>query len=493
MPIEAALTASTFPISSPSVEQQSRNGDAPSRPCFPAPSDTAAIACDMERPYVVRYLNCTSNKPLHLGHLRNLVLGDATVGVLQALGGRAVRHCIGEDTGRFMAEAMVAVRLAEARGESIPAPGSKSDHFVGECYARYRKERSATATGSTAEAGTSATTNYDGRNDDADEMMRALLREEPAACALRDRVKRMASTGQQSTLRGLGVAFDYCDFESAEDSRMPDFLVRCRQLGLLQPGEDGSLAWVSPSGDRLRLINKSGFCEESARLLSFNARIAASPAGAFRTIVFAGSEWKASMQLYAEFLDAFGTGLANNYLPTFYGMVLLGGKKMASSTGTGVLVDDLIDEVARDPRIGELTSKCGNRASAADLSVLIVRAFLLSAPRTDPVEFTFERLTDPATNPGWVIAKACAGIPARGISQCSSASRLALDDALARRSYEEPIETLHRLATRFLDLEGSKEQEADFRSVLTAMSLLSKPNRFVFEETPSFLTAQGRC
>jgi arginyl-tRNA synthetase len=459
-----------------------------SQPLFPTASDLAPISFDSERPVAVRYLNCTSNKPLHLGHLRNVVLGDATVGTLRTLGTRAVRHCIGEDTGRFMTEAMVAIAEADAAGTLVPPPGAKSDQFVGACYARYREARARVDTDPSASKPTSsALIDYPAGDDAANEMMHALLRQEPSACALRDRVKRLALAGQQATLQRLGVAFDHCDFESAEDGGIADFVARAEGMGLLKTGEDGARFWTSSSGQRLRLVNKSGQFEESARLLSFNARVAKSAAAAFGTIAFAGSEWKASMQLYAEFLAAYGVDLAGPYLPTFYGMVMLNGKKMASSTGTGVLVDDLVDEVAGDCRLQEMSRCLGQLASSENLAVFVIRAFLLSVARTDKVDFTSDRLMDPITNPGWQIVSAWSRCASQKTISRPNPDRQLLEDAAARRSFENATREAHLLATQILNDTDDEHVFGKFTGLVDALSLFARTTQFTFDSAPSLL------
>jgi arginyl-tRNA synthetase len=457
---------------------------------FPTASDLAPIAFDFERPVAVRYLNCTSNKPLHLGHLRNIVLGDAMAGTLRALGTHAVRHCIGEDTGRFMTEAMVAIAEADAAGTVFPPPGAKSDQSVGACYARYREARARVETDPPAGKPTSsASIDYPAGNDPPNEMMGALLRQDPSACALRDRVKRLALAGQQATLQRLGVAFDHCDFESAEDGGIADFVARAEDMGLLKTGEDGARFWTSSSGERLRLVNKSGQFEESARLLSFNARVAKSAAAAFGTIVFAGSEWKASMELYAEFLAAYGVNQTGPYLPTFYGMVMLGGKKMASSTGTGVLVDDLVDEVANDCRLREMSRCLGQQASNENLAVLVIRAFLLSVARTDKVDFTPDRLMDPAINPGWQIASAWSRRASQKAISRPNPDRHLLEDAAARRSFEKAMREAHLLAGQILNDRDDEHIFARFAGLVDSLSLFARTTQFTFDSAPSLLSA----
>lgn len=454
----------------------------PQRPPFPEPADLAPMALHIGAPYVVRYLNCTSNKPLHLGHMRNIVLGEATVASLRALGVHAVGHCVLEDTGRFMSEAMAALRSADAAGEAIPSPGSLTDQFIGECYARYRAaRREASAAG---KAPAAASTDYDARNDEADALMRALLRREPEVIALQDRVRALATTGQHATLGRLGTALDYCDFESAEDRVIDAFAGRCDDRALLTDSE-GERAWHSAEGKRLRLVNKAGLFEESARLLSFNARVAETPAAAYRTIVFAGSEWRASMRLYAEFLGAFGVDVADRYLPTFYGMVTLNGKKMASSAGTGVLIDDLLDTLVEHARTRDIAAR--STRTPDEIAAAVARIFLLAAHRTESITYSPEAIVTDA-NPGWRIAEAWATLPARA-GRCSPESQALLAETVAHLSYEKLVDRAHLLSERLIEGDAEPAVAEDFLGLMQALSLKRASPLPAFADLPSFLTA----
>lgn len=461
---------------------------------FPEASDLAPRPVDLSKPFVVRSLNCTTNKPLHLGHLRNIVLGAALANSLETLGARVLRHCILEDTGRFMTEAMAAVRDFENSGEPIENSQVKPDHFIGACYRRYRQKITAAA-GSENAAGSpadgSAATGYEARSDEADNLMRALMRGEEEALDLRARVREMALGGQQATLQRIGVTFDRCDYESAEDPVLDDFIAACSDHGLLQRNDKGELSYPTSKGRQLRLINSIGLAEESTRLLSFNKRLADTRMANHMVIIMAGSEWKRSMSAYAELLSRLGVeNISELYAPTFYGMVMLNGKKMASSTGTGLLVDDLVDKMAGDERIGELSRQYGDGDRSDEFAVTIAKGFLLSFARTNKIDFTFERLNSPEVNPGWPIAEAWAVIARGGTPQptmsASPESRRVLFDALARVSFEDAIEHTKEIAGRILDHRASDADRSDFITMATALSIVPRRSEFRFSSALSF-------
>lgn len=451
---------------------------------FPSAADLAATPIAASQVYGVRYLNCTANKPLHLGHLRNLALGDAVVESLRALGFRAVRHCIFEDTGHFMAEAMVALHDLAARGEPVPLPGQTTDHFVGAIYADYRKRR---ANGKDAGPAT-ASPHYNATDTRSNAMMRALLCAKPEAVALRDRVRDLALSGQQATLRRMGVKFDYCDFESAEDADIAGFVGHCEAKGLLSETDKGARFYAGDKGGRLRIQNEAGLFEESSRLLSFNARIAQAPAGAYQTLVLAGSEWREAMSLYAEFLAGADVRSPGGYLPTFYGMVVLNGKKMASSTGNGVLIDDLLDRLGQDQRLVDAARRDDGRA-VDDLAGLIIRAFLLLFPRTATIDFSWDRLFSAEDNPGWDIVDALGRSPRALDGDATGHAQRLVHDAASRRSFEDVFVRLRELAADVRRAPDSPRTATELRWLARSVGLLPDTHDFSYRLAASLMTA----
>ncbi len=451
---------------------------------FPEESDLAPHPVDITRPYLIRSLNCTANKALHLGHLRNIVLGAALADSLQALGVNVVRHCILEDTGRFMTEAMAALRDFERSGEPVNQQ-LKSDHFIGVCYRRYR-EKNKRAQNRTSQA--PAATGYEARGDEADELMSALLRGEEEALILQARVRRMATNGQQETLQRIGVSFDYCDYESAEDAGLRAFVSSCIERGLVHRNTKGELEYTTSTRRKVRLVNHLGLAEESLRLLSFNCRLAGTWTSDHMTIVIAGSEWRNSMTAYAEMLSLLDSkNRSDLYRPMFYGMVLLDGKKMASSIGTGLLIDDLIDRLAKDKRITELSAQCGDSNRADEFAVMITKCFLLSFGRTDTIDFTFEAFNNVDVNPGWKIAAGWAAMMGHQVpqSQPSEACRSVLLDAAARVSFETVVARTREIAGRISEGLPGEADANDFTTMIRALSVVPRRSDFFYSQAPA--------
>lgn len=447
----------------------------------PQPTKSRPLTFDAAKAYIVRSLNATANKPLHVGHLRNATLGAATAASLRSLGAPVLRHCVVEDTGRFMSEAMVAYAELVHAGQGAPG-GVKSDHFIGGCYAAYRRRNP---------RNTKAATGYEARNDAADEMLRALQRGEREAREIWESVRRMALEGQQATLRRAGLAFDCCDYESAEDDVLDEFIADGTARGLFVRNDSGEVVFTAANGQTLRLINAAGLAEESARLLSFIRRLLSGWPGDRTNVIMAGTEWQRSMSLYAEVLQKLGVRYTSRtYAQAFYGMVMIDGKKMASSIGSGVLVDTLLDLLAESRGVAELVSRSSGRFGESEAAAMILKAFLLAYPRRARIDFTNELLTDTEANPGWDLARAWAALPPAPPSEAPSPRvRELVVDAVSRVSYEEVLTEARSLARRIAAADTTAEDDRDFRDLVHAVALEPARSDFSYDRAIP-LTAQ---
>lgn len=465
----------------------------PAARAFPDAADLAPRPVDLSKAYIVRSLNPTANKPLHLGHLRNAVLGAATAGSLEVLGARVLRHCVVEDTGRFMTEAMAAVADFERSGDvaAVAATFRKPDHFIGHCYAQHRRKTAGRRNGAAASIA------YDGRNDAADDLQRALVRGDDDARRVWRTVRTMTLSGQQATLQRLGVTFECCDFESAEDAVLDEFIAHGVARGIFTRNAAGEVVFTASNGYELRLVNRVGLAEESARLLSFIRRLLAGWPGDRVNVIIAGSEWKASMEVYPELLHILGVEqIRDMYAQAFYGMVTLNGKKMASSAGPAVLVDDLLDELAAGDEVGELSQRSGGRVGTSELAATIVKSLLLSVARTERLEFDAARLHDPETSPGWAIAAAWAELTGASRSTAQAApsreARRVILDALARFSFEGAVTHARRLADAILDGTATRAERRDFPTMVHALSVVPLRSDFAYDRAEQLTAAPPR-
>ncbi|HVR05400.1 MAG TPA: arginine--tRNA ligase, partial [Solirubrobacteraceae bacterium] len=163
--------------------------------------------------YAIQFWDANATKALHVGHLRNLALGNALAAALEQAGGEIERRSVISDAGRSMGEAMAGIVQSGHHTSAWPDGDQKSDHFVGLCYADY------VASGGFAEESIderedSLTRELRMRNDAADELLKRVLAGESEALELWFKTRAWVISGQRKTLARLGVAFDRVFFES---------------------------------------------------------------------------------------------------------------------------------------------------------------------------------------------------------------------------------------------------------------------------------------
>jgi hypothetical protein len=439
---------------------------------FPERADLQPQPIDLTKQYIVRSLNCTANKPLHLGHLRNAVLGAAQAASLKAVGATVLRHLIVEDGGREMAEAMAGVRESEVNGTGDS--GVPPDRHLGMCYAGFHKR--AAVVGEAAECEVVA-------------LLREIERSDPLAVQLLDRVRKTALDGIQATVQQIGLTFDFCDFESAEDPLLPQFIADCTWRGLLRRTAEGELAYPKYGGGTLRLLDRFGIPDESTRLLSYNRRLADTAVAGHVTIAIAGAEWKDLISAFPEFL--FRMGRANSfehYFPFFHGMVTLNGQKMASSTGTGLLVDDMVEKLARRKSVRKLIGRADATDAPKGYAAMLLKSFLLAVPRIKAIDFPNDA-DIPEEDPAWAIVSAWATVlkADKSAGALSSESHDSLLHALSLVSFEAAMQRLHELATRISEGHASSNERKDFIAMARALPGSPRCTKFAFSRTPSLL------
>src|SRR5882757_4812986 len=222
------------------------------------------------RAYAIYFWGANTTKALHIGHLRNLAIGNA-IGAALAQAGATVEHrsliC---DVGRSMGEAMAGVVSSgraddELGGES----GEKSDHFVGLCYADYVKAgREAIGDDGAEDSVARESALYD---DKADELMMRVLDGDQRALELWSKTRAWVISGQRKTLSRLGVPFDKVIFES-------DFLPEVAELtnlglreGTLRRREDGMVIYPTEREEleEMPLVRKDGLPTQHMRALAY--------------------------------------------------------------------------------------------------------------------------------------------------------------------------------------------------------------------------------
>jgi arginyl-tRNA synthetase len=414
------------------------------------------------RSYEVSLVGPNLNKALHLGHFRNIALGQAMVCALRSAGAEVRCRSLVADIGRRVCEAM----SGYTESYSGMDPGSMDlpeDRFVEMCSRAFRSNRDPGVT-SPAEA----TPPAQGPNareesvsgDPADEIMAAWLSGSEGERQLWRKLRKWALAGHERTLDRLGVRINEYDFESDDIPLALDLVNEGLRRGLFECEAVGSVVYRTgrPEYATMVLLNAEGRPTECARVLAVCCRLVEEldPDVVFLEVL--GDEWRPAQtvvgDLIAQLLPAHSQK-AYDWL--YYGLVTTDGRKMGSSSGEVVWIDDFLDDLIAGPSVTVLWSFGG------ELADVVARATFLCAPMSQLLPLDVERLLEERSGPGWTIAEAwarahdvdadvepAAGRPARTAIVQSQHYRHVLQVALERRDPVVLANYLLRLSEAFL-------------------------------------------
>lgn len=361
------------------------------------------------RRYGIQFWDPNATKALHVGHLRNLSIGNALAAGLTQAGAHVERRSLVSDAGRSMGEAMAGV-VSSGRAEREWADADqKSDHFVGLCYADYVAATGAYADREIEDREDSLTRELTVRSDEADTLLKEVLHGDPDALEVWYRTRAWAIAGQRKTLARLGIAFDRVFFES-------DFLGEAHQLvetglrdGTLRRRGDGVV--VYPTGredfEELPLVRPDGLSTQHLRAVSYWMGEAHALAGT-TSVQVCGVEWVAHAicinQLMTQMTPQ-GNGGVHPRHDIFHGMVAHQKRALASSDGA-LLIDDLLasieEELGADP---ERISIRRSHPHPERIAAQIALGYFLPSQVTPRVDFDPRRLLQPGSL-GWSLVRA---------------------------------------------------------------------------------------
>ncbi len=346
-----------------------------------------------------------ANKALHLGHLRNVALGQALACSLEAAGADVRRRSLVADIGRRMCEAMAGY-MESRRGETPESTGVGGDQFVELCSRDFRRGPGATQ----VEPSAGPNAQEDGSHrDTAVNLMDGWLAGAGPERDLAARMRRWVLAGHERTLARLGVVIDHYDFESEEIPRARELIERGLRLGLFEREAAGGVVYRSgrPEFATMVLLNESGAPTECARVLAVCHRMIEELDGETAFVEVLGDEWRPAQTVVADLLVRLLLDTdEKSYDWVYYGLVTAEGRKIGSSLGEPVWIDDFLDSVAAGPAVRALERIGEGRVPRADLVDILVRTPFLCAPMAQPLSFVAERTTVAESGPAWVIAEA---------------------------------------------------------------------------------------
>ena len=358
---------------------------------------------------IVDFCDPNATKALHVGHLRNIALGQAVTMGLRAAGAEAERQSHIGDAGRSMGEAMAGYQRYAAPHTPEQA-GVKGDQFVGALYARYAREEGPPA--EVADGDAPVARDLDERDDLAQQLLSGVEREDPDAVRLWRTVRDWAVEGQNETLARLGLRFERIIYDSQRTQTSKQVAQLGIERGVFIREPRGTIAYLTgdDSYPVMPLTRADGFPTHHLRVVAMWRDMMLELQGS-DLIHLSGDEWKAHIIHAEELLTRLEPDL--RVLPSrhiVHGMVSseVDGE-LSSSKGTAQLVDELLDELAARPEVRAVAREGEPLVSADDLVAIAVLGFCLDKPvHKGLVMPSVDHFLDPDHNTGWRIALAWA-------------------------------------------------------------------------------------
>ena len=284
-------------------------------------------AATPESPLVmIEYSSPNTNKPLHLGHVRNNLLGNALANIIAANGNRVVKTNIVNDRGIHICKSMLAW-LKYGNGETPESSGKKGDHLIGDYYVAFDKHYKAEVAQLMEQGQTKEEAEANAPlMKEAREMLVKWEAGDPEVRALWKKMNDWVYAGFDETYRMMGVSFDKIYYESETYLEGKKKVLEGLEKGLFYRKEDGSV-WADLTGEGLDHkypIDKM--------------------------IYVVGNEQNYHFQVLSILLDRLGFEWGKSLVHFSYGMVELPEGKMKSREGTVVDADDLMAEMIATAR-----------------------------------------------------------------------------------------------------------------------------------------------
>ncbi len=299
-------------------------------------------------PVVVEYSSPNTNKPLHLGHIRNNLLGWSVSQLLAAAGANVKKVNLVNDRGIHICKSMLAW-LRYGNGETPESTGMKGDHLVGKYYVEFDKHYKEEV----KQLMESGVEEEQAKREaplmvEAQQMLKRWEEGDKEVRALWEKMNGWVYAGFDETYDRLGVGFDKVYYESQTYLLGKELVKKGLDMGVLFRKEDGSV-WCDLTGDGLDqklLLRKDGTSVYMTQDLG-TALLRHKDFGAERLIYVVGNEQDYHFKVLKLILGKLGFPWADKVYHLSYGMVELPNGKMKSREGTVVDADDLIDEMER--------------------------------------------------------------------------------------------------------------------------------------------------
>jgi arginyl-tRNA synthetase len=286
------------------------------------------------RRVMVEFSSPNTNKPLHLGHIRNNLLGASVSDLLKAAGDEVIKATLVNDRGVHICKSMYAWQQ-RFNGATPESTGKKGDHLVGDCYvefARMEKEDPSVM-------------------DKVHEMLVKWEEGDPAVRQLWEMMNRWVFDGFEQTYKALGITFDRTYYEHDTYLLGKELVQKGLDMGVLVRDPDGSV-WCDLTADGLdrKLLLRS---DGTSVYITQDLGTAERRFSEFKLdshIYVVGDEQNYHFQVLKLILKKLGFDWADQIFHLSYGMVELPEGKMKSREGTVVDADDLIEKMYEEAK-----------------------------------------------------------------------------------------------------------------------------------------------
>lgn len=297
---------------------------------------------------MIEYSSPNTNKPLHLGHVRNNLLGWALAQIMEANGNKVIKTNIVNDRGIHICKSMLAW-LKYGNGATPESTGIKGDHLIGDYYVAFDKHYKEQVQDLVAQG----MSEEDAKNEaplikEAREMLVKWENNDPEIRALWRKMNGWVYAGFDVTYKALGVSFDKIYYESETYLEGREKVLEGLEKGLFFRKEDGSVwADLTKEGlDEKLLLRSDGTSVYMTQDIG-TAKLRFQDYPINKMIYVVGNEQNYHFQVLSILLDKLGFEWGKDLVHFSYGMVELPNGKMKSREGTVVDADDLIAEMIR--------------------------------------------------------------------------------------------------------------------------------------------------
>ena len=300
---------------------------------------------------MVEYSSPNTNKPLHLGHVRNNLLGYSIARIQEANGWKVVKTNIVNDRGIHICKSMLAW-LKFGNGETPETSGKKGDHLIGDYYVHFDKEYKAQIAELMAAGKDEETAKREAPLMlEAQEMLRKWEANDPEVRGLWAKMNEWVYAGFDETYQRMGVSFDKIYYESNTYLEGKSEVEKGLASGQFYRREDGSV-WADLTKDGLdeKLLLRSDGTSVYMTQDIGTAKLRFQDYPIDKMVYVVGNEQEYHFKVLSILLDRLGFPFGKELVHFSYGMVELPNGKMKSREGTVVDADDLMDKMVEDAK-----------------------------------------------------------------------------------------------------------------------------------------------